>query len=257
MKRVIFALLALTLVLGWAAPGSAAGLKLTIRDGRVSIDAQDVTLRQILTEWARVGKTRIVNLERVASPPVTLKFDDVPEAEALDILLRALPGYWAAPRAVLMADASVYDRIGLMTTTTQVAAAPSPAPRPSAQQFFQDPNVTQLRSFPPPLSPGMVPEPSEGQRESIDAAVAAAAAAGLTAPAQAMPGTISPPVGPLQPPARSGGAAPTTLTSPQVATPSNPWNAPIGAARPGLAAPAPPPPSSRPAGVTSPQQADQ
>jgi len=256
MKRVTFALLALTLALGGASPASAAGLKLTIREGRVSLDAQDVTLREILTEWARVGKTRIVNLERVTSPPVTLKFDDVPEAEALDIVLRTLPGYWAAPRAVLMADASLYDRIGLMTTTTQVAAAPSPAPRPAAQQFFQDPNVTQLRSFPPPLSPGLLPDTPDGPRDSIDPAVAAAAAAGLTAPAPAMPGTISAPVGPLQPPARSGGATPTT-TPPQVATPANPWNAPIGAARPGLAAPTPPPPPSRPAGGTNPQPADQ
>ena len=99
MKRVIFGLLALTLVTGWASPGWAAGLKLTIRDGRVSLDAQDVTIRQILTEWARVGKTRIVNLERVTSAPVTLKFDGLPEDQALDIILRTLPGYLGrAPR---------------------------------------------------------------------------------------------------------------------------------------------------------------
>jgi hypothetical protein len=42
---------------------SAAGLELSIRDGRVTLDAQDVTLRQILTEWARIGKTRIINIE--------------------------------------------------------------------------------------------------------------------------------------------------------------------------------------------------
>src|SRR5207248_860854 len=79
MKRVIFALLTLTLMT--ASPGWAAGLTLTIHEGRVSLDAQDVTIRQILAEWARVGKTRIVNLERVNSAPVTLKFDGLPEDE--------------------------------------------------------------------------------------------------------------------------------------------------------------------------------
>src|SRR5438874_9964790 len=105
MKRVIFGLLALTLATGWASPAWAAGLTLTIRNHRVSLDAQDVTLRQILTEWARIGKTQILNLERVTSGPVTLKFDDVSENEALDILLRALPGYWATPRSVMLPDA--------------------------------------------------------------------------------------------------------------------------------------------------------
>src|SRR4051794_38382393 len=121
MKRVILGLLAFTLVAGWASPGWAAGLTLTIRNHRVSLDAQDVTLRQILAEWARVGKTQILNLDRVTSGPVTLKFDDLSENEALDIILGSLPGYWAAPRSVMLADASIYDRIGLMPTTTVVA----------------------------------------------------------------------------------------------------------------------------------------
>ena len=42
---------------------------------------------------------------------MTLKFDGLPEDQALDIILRALPGYLAARRAVPMADASMYDRI--------------------------------------------------------------------------------------------------------------------------------------------------
>src|SRR6185436_13120627 len=77
---------------------SAAGLELSIRDGRVTLDAQDVTLRQILTEWARIGKTRIVNIERITGAPVTLKLEGVPEKQALEIILRSVPGYMAVPR---------------------------------------------------------------------------------------------------------------------------------------------------------------
>ena len=38
-----------------------------MQNGRVSITAKDATLRQILTEWARVGQTKIVNVERISS----------------------------------------------------------------------------------------------------------------------------------------------------------------------------------------------
>ena len=96
MKRLVFALLVMT---GSASPAGAAGLTLSMHDGLVSIDAQDVTVRQILTEWARVGKTRIVNVERITGGPITLKFDGVPEKQALDIILRSIPGYMALPRA--------------------------------------------------------------------------------------------------------------------------------------------------------------
>jgi hypothetical protein len=55
--------LALRLVLA-ASTASAGELTLSIRDGRVTLVARDVPLRQILAEWARVGRTRIVNADR-------------------------------------------------------------------------------------------------------------------------------------------------------------------------------------------------
>ena len=120
MKTLVFGL---SLFAYAAAPAAAAGLQLSIRDGRVTLDAQDVTVRQILTEWARVGKTRIVNAERVAGGPITLKLENVPEKQALDTVLRTVPGYMAVPRPSLVADASIYDSILLMPTTSAVAAA--------------------------------------------------------------------------------------------------------------------------------------
>ena len=118
MRVIVLALLILTSL---ASSSRAATLTLSIQNGLVSLDAQNVTVRQILTEWARVGKTRIVNVERLAGEPVTLKFERVPEKQALDIILRAVPGYMAAPRETFLADASIYDRILVMATTTAVA----------------------------------------------------------------------------------------------------------------------------------------
>ena len=41
-----------------AASPSFADVRVTMQDGKVSVVAKDATLRQILTEWARVGQTK-------------------------------------------------------------------------------------------------------------------------------------------------------------------------------------------------------
>src|SRR5438067_3086463 len=84
-----------------AAPAARAEVQLSLRNGRVTIVAKDATVRQILAEWARVGRTKIVNGERIPGGPLTLELRDVPEGEALDVLLRSLSGYIAAPRPAL------------------------------------------------------------------------------------------------------------------------------------------------------------
>jgi hypothetical protein len=106
-------------------------VRITIVDGYVTLDAKDATIRQILDEWARVGQTRIVNGERVSGPPVTLQLTRVPEGEALDVVLRSVSGYMAAPRAAVVPNASRFDRILVMPTSTppRVTAPPQPAPQ--------------------------------------------------------------------------------------------------------------------------------
>ena len=82
-----------------ALPASARNsLKLEINDGRVTLDATSVPVRQILAEWARVGGTKVVGAEKITGAPLTLKLVDMPERQALDIILRNVAGYMAAPR---------------------------------------------------------------------------------------------------------------------------------------------------------------
>ena len=252
MKRLVFALFVLT---ASATPSWAAGLTLTIRDGLVTLDAQDVTLRQILTEWARIGRTQIVNVERVTGGPMTLKIEAMPEKQALDIILRTIPGYMALPRATPVADASLYDRILIMATTTAVAAPRQPQPSPaypgvqSGVPYGQGGTMTQLRpNVPAPLSPGVLPDPSDASDQTDDPAIAAAAAAGLVTIPATYPGPTSLSA-PLMPP---GGAQPRPApNAPGVGAPTNPWNAPVGTPQPSLAPPpttlqAPPPSRARP-----------
>src|SRR5712691_4798060 len=121
MKTLIFGLATSLL----AALPAFADVHLTMHDGRVSIVAKDATVREILTEWARVGQTRIVDVERIPGTPVTLELDNVTESQALEVLLRSLSGYIAAPRAVGAANLSYYDRIIVMPTLAAARAAVS------------------------------------------------------------------------------------------------------------------------------------
>src|SRR5437868_14772945 len=90
-----------TLLLAWllaiaamAVPASAqTSLSLQIREGRVTLDAHGVSVRQIVDEWARQGHVQVVNADTLPSAPTTLILNDVPERAALDTLLRDSAGY--------------------------------------------------------------------------------------------------------------------------------------------------------------------
>jgi hypothetical protein len=154
-----------------------AQVQLSMNEGRVTLRVKDATVRQVLTEWARIGQTRIVNVERVTGGPITIELVDVPEKQALDILLRSVSGYLAAPRPVAARNLSNFDRIVVLPGTpqprsTSVSAAPPPLPQATRLQPFSDPNElpglppaqpTPLAVNPPPPAPPLgqgVPSPA-------------------------------------------------------------------------------------------------
>lgn len=155
-------LLILALAVFLAAPARAQGLKLAFNQGRVSVDANAVPVRAILSEWAKLGGTKIVGAERVAGTPLTLKLVDVPESQALEIILRSVAGYMAAPRGA-MPGASMYDRILVMATSSVPAAAPS---RPAAGNNLNgNPNNGTQRFVPPRPVRQEQAEPDEDEDE--------------------------------------------------------------------------------------------
>jgi hypothetical protein len=112
--------------------------------GRVSLSAKNATVGQILAEWARVGQTKIINGERVPGEPLTLELTNVPEIEAIEIILRSAGGYLVAPRQTEIANASRYDRILIMPTSSPVRpAAVVAAPPPMPPPFNRPPQVIQ------------------------------------------------------------------------------------------------------------------
>jgi hypothetical protein len=177
MSNLLRCVCGAVLVLGLSIPASAGDLKLTIANGRVTIIAQDVPLRQILQEWARQGGTTIMNAEKIVGAPITLELVNVSERQALDTLLRSTAGYVAAPRPVGTLGASVYDRIMILPTSrapaTVAAAAPPvyqprPQPMPVDEEDSDDdqpPNMPfpnpNVGGQPPQVAPQVAPFPGQ------------------------------------------------------------------------------------------------
>ena len=162
--------------------GAAGELRLSIANGRVTLVAQDVTVKQILDEWARVGQTTIVNADKIAGPPVTLELQDVPEVRALETLLRSASGYVAKPRTGTVGT-STYAAILIMpfSKAPAVSAAPQPFTRPQPQVMpnvivdddpepnpVMPPGATGTQQFPgaPVPQPG-APVPQPGQQPPV------------------------------------------------------------------------------------------
>jgi hypothetical protein len=123
------------------ASAAFADVQVLLNNGRVSIVAKDATVRQILSEWARVGQTKVVNIDRIPGGPLTLELTDIPEGQALDVLLRSVSGYMAAPRQTAVANLSVFDRVIVMPTAAAPRPAPSAQPAPAFQQPQFQPSV--------------------------------------------------------------------------------------------------------------------
>jgi hypothetical protein len=151
-----------------AGSASAQNLKLEFKEGRVSIDATGVPVRTILSEWARLGGTKVVGGERVNGAPLTIRLESVPEAQALEIVLRNVAGYMAAPRRADSLGASAYDRILVLPTSTAPAAAASAGSRaPGANA-----NAAQRgRGFAPAQAPEPEPEPVAPVQDQADTGV--------------------------------------------------------------------------------------
>jgi hypothetical protein len=165
MKATVFFC---TFALLLASHANAQQMKLEIRDGRVSLDAQNVPVRQILAEWARVGAATIVNGEKVVGAPVTLQISGASERQALDIILRGVAGYMLAPRQTGSAGASAFDRI-LILPTSAGPRGNQPAgtvASPFNQPGFNQPGFNQPGFNQPGMAagqPGMMGRPMPGQ----------------------------------------------------------------------------------------------
>jgi hypothetical protein len=233
MRSITFAAV-LSAALLSSSPASA-DVHLTISNGHVTLSAKDATVRQILAEWARVGQTKIVNADRIVGTQLTLELANVSEEEALDIILRSVSGYLAAPRSAAVTNASRYDRILVLPTSTgtrAVAAAPAtfqqpqfnPQQRPDEDDDADDePNGR----VPPGLPNGQPTSPRGPIGPIFNAFPPVQGGRGPASPAQPAATQPAPAPAPAQPAPGVFGAPGVTLSP--------------GVARPGMVVPPPPP----------------
>lgn len=201
------------------AASARADVQLAIQDGRVTLNATGATLREILAAWAKVGQTRFVNAERITGGPITLQLQDVTEEQALEVILRSVSGYLAAPRAATVTNLSRFDRIFVMPTSTPPRTTPAPTPPAFSQQ---PPNMP----VPQPQFTMPVPQPQPANDDDADPA----------------PNAVQPSRGPIFNTFPAPGAQPPVGVAPagvRVATPPGPQvpapgRAPVGVAVPGM-----------------------
>lgn len=216
--RAAFCLTAAATLLFLSAGSALAGeLQLTIAGGRVTLIADNVPLRTILTEWARIGETKIVNGEKLTGGPVTLRLVNVPEAQALDTLLRSASGYMAAPRAAGNAGPSQFDRILILASSRPTQTGPPPS------NTFQ--NMNRPFQVPPPMiQPVEADDDQEADEEDTPPNAAPQPNMGLQPtpgfqPVPVQPGVLPP--GVQQPPVGQV-TAPVTLPRPGLIPPPQP-----------------------------------
>ena len=213
--------IAFTLVVVWMAAvtisAAAPGVQLSIRDGRVWLNATNATPREILGEWTRVGGTRIVNAERIPGGPLTLQLEGVPELQALDVLLRSAGGFIAASRADATAGQSRVDRIVIVPPKLVVAVLPAP---PAATA-----NVVTITAVQSVIGADGIPVPDD-QEDTPDAPRARPTFTSIPPGFSAPPDEPSPPMAPS-------------------ATPTARPTAPVGVLVPGTVVP-PAAPSGQP-----------
>jgi hypothetical protein len=225
---------------------ASAEVQLSIRNGRLTLTARNATVREILAEWARVGRIRILNGERVPGGPITIQLTDVPEERALEVVLRSVSGYMAAPRRVATDGASTFERILVLPTSApprQATVAPTPTP------------VRQPQPFPGTFNPQFNPQfPQAGDFPVDDDQDA-------PRPVNVIPNPAGPGAG-IQQPQPQPDAPPQQQPQFQAVPGLAPGGAPAGVAQPGMVVPAPrpapgtqpgapgqPPPPNAPPGV--------
>jgi hypothetical protein len=240
------AVLAAAVLLG-AASAEAQQVKLQIQDGRVTLEAHNVPVRQILAEWARVGGAKVVNGDKVVGAPVTLQLQNVPERQALDTILRGVSGYMLAVRPDGVSGISAFDRIMILPTSAAPRSAPAPAITGFPSRPFPQPSPTpadeEVATFDP-----------DGDEEDND--VPADEAADQEPPMQGMPprfqrranvfpnptGAQPQPFVPPNVPGMPGATGDEDLEGAegQAPSPTNPFGVPPGASTtPGVVTPVP------------------
>jgi len=207
ISAMVFSASALSLSVGLAAqdvatpqpPVHRLELKFNNEHDRVTLKAQNITIREILTEWGRQCGCQVIGADKITNSTLTIpvQYENQPK----ELVIRSLlsPGTTSGGY-VLTEDRLVIAPLSHPTAVTSYASSSSPVVAPL---------VTNESDELPPVQP--IPIQQNQQSGGADANKPAAA----PAPVGVMPVSGVPTVGP----GRSSGPAPGTPGTPTVPPP--------------------------------------
>lgn len=101
-------------------------------DGTVSLTAGNVTVREILSEWARQCGCYIVNWDKLTGGPLTIPvaYQREPQKKVLESLLRQAAGFVLTPKRPGSTIVSNYETIYIVATSNPVGGAYVPPATP-------------------------------------------------------------------------------------------------------------------------------
>jgi hypothetical protein len=167
-----------------AQPGAAARkLELKFNDGLVTLRAQNVTVREVLAEWARLCDCQVIGAEKITNTTLAfpVQYVNQPEAVIMKSLLNpgivpgsVTGGYVFVPRGPGETGASAYASIRIAPVShptavsySQMPSSPVAAPLisndtsdelpPVVNIPLQDPGKTQQAPAAPPVAPVVPP----------------------------------------------------------------------------------------------------
>jgi hypothetical protein len=244
-------LTAAIVLLGATGATAQQPVQLQFQDGRVTLRAQNAPVRTILAEWARLGGATIINGDRVVGPPVTLELTDVPERQALDVVLRSVAGYLLAPRRAGATGASAFDRILILPTSvaprnpppSATATVPRPAPvLPRPPVIVRPPEAASVEPPAAEITPTeeVAVDPGAQPDQPVTPGPLRVPQPAMRPPATMPPGA-GPELVPEQPAPEVAQPSPAASPQPGVApAPGNPFGIPFGSSpTPGVIVPAP------------------
>jgi hypothetical protein len=129
-------------------------LELKFNNGLVTLKAQNVTVRDVLTEWARQCECQVIGAEKITNAPLTMpvQYINQPEAVIMKSLLNpgtgpgaVSGGYVFVPRNPGETGASAFQSIRIAAVSHPSAVAMSPQPTGA----FAAPLMTNDDELPP------------------------------------------------------------------------------------------------------------
>jgi hypothetical protein len=127
--RALVVMLAVAGALASASEASSQSLTLHIEKGLVTLEAENVTVDEVLTRWSRITRLNVVSKTGTGSDiPLSLHLSGVPEREAMALLLKGLSGYIMGERIDPVTGLPTIDRLLILTQSAGLAPAFVPAP---------------------------------------------------------------------------------------------------------------------------------